>query len=194
MDTTKHVAPSLEDQASVIREKYETLLTLFSKCHSKYNSSEAVEDAEINVLGTTSKLSNYLSVVYVILSFTFSFSNALVNFFTLSTERDIEAFVSFFRSSFPDATFPPKMHMLEEHVVPFLRKWHFPLGFFGEQGGESIHKDFVQLTSTFSHVKPSTTRLKKMLEEHHLVVHPKNRQLIPEKKKRNLKRNEQIRE
>ena len=77
--------------------------------------------------------------------------------------------------------------MLEEHVVPFLRRWHSPLGFFGEQGGESIHKDFVQLASTFSHVKPSTMRLKKMLEEHHLVVHPKNRELIPEKRKRNLK-------
>lgn len=96
----------------------------------------------------------------------------------LSTEQDIEAFVTFFRSNFPDATFPPKMHMLEEHVVPFLRRWHFPLGFFGEQGGESIHKDFVQLASTFSHVKPSTMRLKKVLEEHHLVVHPKNRELI----------------
>lgn len=90
-----------------------------------------------------------------------------MNFFTLSTERDIETFVTFFRSNFPDATFPPKMHMPEEHVVPFLRRWHFPLGFFGERGGESIHKDFAQLASTFSHVKPSTMRLKKMLEEHH---------------------------
>ena len=104
----------------------------------------------------------------------------------------MEAFVTFFRSNFPDATFPPKMHMLGEHVVPFLRRWHFPLGFFSEQGGESIHKDFVQLASTFSHVKPSLVRLKKMLDEHHLVVHPKNRELIPEKRKRNLKRHQQL--
>ena len=127
------------------------------------------------------------------LCFLFLSLTYLRTFFTLSTEQDIEAFVTFFRSNFPDATFPPKMHMLEEHVVPFLRRWHFPLGFFGEQGGESIHKDFVQLASTFSHVKPSTMHLKKMLEEHHLVVHPKNRELIPEKKKRNFKRH-QLRE
>ena len=84
--------------------------------------------------------------------------------------------------------FPQKMHMLEEHVIPFLRKWYFPLGFVGEQGGESIHKEFVLLASTFSHVKPATSRLKKMLEEHHLVVHPKNREIIPDNKTRKLKR------
>ena len=111
--------------------------------------------------------------------------------FTLSTEQEIDEFVSFFRATFPEATFPPKMHMLEEHVIPFMRKWHFPLGFFGEQGGESIHHEFVQLASTFSHVKSATSRLKKMLDMHYLAVHPKNREMIPEKKKRNLKRNQQ---
>ena len=150
MQTTKHATPSLEDEASVIQEKYENLLTLFSRCHSKYNSSEAVEDAEMDVLGTTPTLSNYLSVMHMIF---FLFLTHLQTFFTLSTEQDIEAFVDFFRCNFPDATFPPKMHMLEEHVVPFLRRWNFPLGFFGEQGGESIHKDFVQLASTFSHTR-----------------------------------------
>lgn len=84
--------------------------------------------------------------------------------------------------------------MLEEHITPFMRKWHFPLGFFGEQEGESIHHEFVQLPSTFSHVKPATSRLKKMLEEHHLVVHPKNREMISEKRKCNLKRNQQEQE
>ena len=73
--------------------------------------------------------------------------------------------------------------MLEGHVIPFMRKWHFPLGFFGDQGGESIHKDFAQFASTFSHVKPVTSRLKKMLQEHHLVVQPKNREMIPEKRR-----------
>ena len=79
--------------------------------------------------------------------------------------------------------------MLEEHEIPFMRKWRFSLGFFGEQGRENIHHGFVQLASTFAHVEPVTSLLKKMLEEHHLVVHPKNREMIPKKmKKQNLKR------
>ena len=65
MQATKDATPSLEDEASVIQEKYEILLTLFSQCHSKYNSSEAVEDAEIDVLGTTPTLSNDLSVMHM---------------------------------------------------------------------------------------------------------------------------------
>ena len=111
--------------------------------------------------------------------------------FTLSPEQEIDEFVSFFRATFPEATFPPKTHILEEHVIPFMRKWHFPLSFFGKQGGESIHREFVQLASTFSHVKSATSRLKKMLDMHYLAVHPKKRERIPEKKKRHIKRNQQ---
>ena len=48
------------------------------------------------------------------------------------------------------------MLMLEDHLVPFTRKWKFPLGFFGQRGEESIHHDFVSLAETFSRVKPAT--------------------------------------
>ena len=73
------------------------------------------------------------------------------------------------------------MLMLEDHVVPFTRKWTFPLGFFGQQGEESIHHDFVSLAETFSRVKPATDRLKKMLEEHFIVTSPSNREIVPTK-------------
>ena len=99
MQTTKDATPSLEDEASVIQEKYETLLTLFSQCHSKYNFSAAVEDAEIDVLGTTPTLSNYVSVMHEFFFF-FFLTHIYELFFTLSTEQDIEEFVTFFRSNF----------------------------------------------------------------------------------------------
>ena len=38
---------------------------------------------------------------------------------------------------------------------------------------ERAHKKFVLLASTFSHIKPAISRLKKVLEEQDLVVHPK---------------------
>lgn len=86
------------------------------------------------------------------------------------------------------------MHMLEEHVVPFIRKWKFPLGFFSEQGGESIYHDFVSLAETFSRVKPDTDQLKKMLKEHFMVTSPSNREIVPTKPSRNLKRKHQNQE
>ena len=78
--------------------------------------------------------------------------------------------------------------MLEDHVVNFIQIWHFPLGFFGEQGGESIHQKFVDLAATFARVHLTTERLKRILEEHFVVVHPQIREIIPQKQRRNLKR------
>ena len=106
----------------------------------------------------------------------------------LFPENDIKQLMVYIREKFQDMTFPPKLHMLEEHVVDFIRRWHFPLGFFGEQGGESIHHEFVQLASTFCRAKPDTARLKQMMQEHFVIVHPQNRQVIPVMQSRNLKR------
>ena len=58
----------------------------------------------------------------------------------------------------------------------------FHWDFYCEQEGEGIQHEFVHPSSTVSNAKPATSRLKMMLEEHHLVVHPKNREMIPEKK------------
>lgn len=52
--------------------------------------------------------------------------------------------------------------------------------------------EFVQLAATFSHVEPATMHLKKTLEEHYLVVHPKNGEMIREK--RNLKSNRRVKQ
>ena len=72
--------------------------------------------------------------------------------------------------------------------MPIIKKWKFPLGFFGEQGGESVHHEFKLFEQTNIVVKPASERLKKMLEQHYVVVGPKGRELIPEKRTRNLKR------
>ena len=104
------------------------------------------------------------------------------------TENDIKRFTAYCRSTFPKETFPPKLHMLEDHVVPFIKKWKFPLGFFGEQGGESVHHEFKLFEQTNIAVKPASECLKKMLEQHYVVISPKGRELIPEKRTRNLKR------
>ena len=47
----------------------------------------------------------------------------------LVAEEDITNFLQFLREKFPDMTITPKLHMLEEHICPFLRQWHMGLGF-----------------------------------------------------------------
>ncbi len=49
----------------------------------------------------------------------------------------------YYRTTFPDASVIVKMHLLQDHMVPFLRRWHgVGFGLLGEQGSESIHADF----------------------------------------------------
>jgi len=103
----------------------------------------------------------------------------------LIAENDMDMFAEYFREQFPDVTFPPKFHMLEDHVVEFIRDHKFPLGLFGEQGEESIHHELQGIYEKHNHVQPLTKRLQSVLESHFCIVLPKNREIIPEMQTRN---------
>ena len=53
-------------------------------------------------------------------------------------DQDIKNYLAFFRATFPSETVPPRMHLLEDHVIPRIRQWHFGLGFHDEQGRELV--------------------------------------------------------
>ena len=94
--------------------------------------------------------------------------------------------MSFYREKFPEATVLPKMHMLEEHVVPWLREWHVRFGLMGEQGAEIIHKFFNNLGRRYCSIPRSLDRLKLMLKEHLLHIAPANVAARPLIKRRKL--------
>ena len=94
--------------------------------------------------------------------------------------------MAFYRTNCPEATVLPKMHMLEEHVIPWLRKWHIGFGMMGEQGAESIHKYFNALGRTYCSIPNSAERLKCMLKEHQLHTAPANVSERPPIKKRKI--------
>ena len=80
--------------------------------------------------------------------------------------------MSFYRTHFPAATVTPKMHMLEEHTVPFLRRWHIGFGFMGEQGAELIHNAINQLEKHYMNMPNWVKRLEAIVRQHHLAVCP----------------------
>ena len=51
----------------------------------------------------------------------------------------------YYRDVFPEASIKPKLHILEDHMVNFLRNCRVGSGLLGEQGAESIHKVYNQL-------------------------------------------------
>ena len=53
--------------------------------------------------------------------------------------------MAFYRAQFPWATVIPKLHVMEDHVIPWLRRFHVGAGLMGEQGAESIHARVMKL-------------------------------------------------
>ena len=74
--------------------------------------------------------------------------------------------MAYYREQFPQATVTPKLHMLEEHVVPWLHKWHVGFGLMGEQGAESIHAYFNALSCTYKSMPEEVQKLRQVMVEH----------------------------
>ena len=102
-------------------------------------------------------------------------------------ESAITALMQYYRKTFPLESITPKLHMLEDHVVDFVKRWGLGLGLYGEQGGESIHPEFNNLKRTYCMMKPNSRRLLAMLKEHHLRVHPEAKSMRPPIKKRKFR-------
>lgn len=98
---------------------------------------------------------------------------------TSFTDKHIEVFLCFYRDAFPKATVTPKLHMLEDHVIPFLKKWKVGFGFLGEQGAESIHARFNKIRRNFVSIPNPVLRLEAILKEHLNQVVPQNISKLP---------------
>lgn len=92
--------------------------------------------------------------------------------------------MAFYRSNFPSATVLPKMHILEEHVVPWLRRWKLGSGLMGEQGAESIHAHIMKLERIHQGIPDELDRLKYIMNEHILESDPSLTSLVPPPKRR----------
>jgi hypothetical protein len=92
--------------------------------------------------------------------------------------------MEYYRTHFPHATVLPKMHMLEEHVIPWLRKWHVGFGLLGEQGVESVHAHFNRLKRTYASVPEEVQQLRTLMNEHLLHIAPEHVAATPDIKRR----------
>ncbi len=66
----------------------------------------------------------------------------------------------------------PKMHIMEDHVIPWVRRWRVGAGLMGEQGAESIHQHFMKLERTHQGIPSDVDRLKYIMREHQLASDP----------------------
>ena len=76
-----------------------------------------------------------------------------------------DAIISYYRQKFPEAPITVKMHLLEDHMVPFLRQWNgVGYGLMGEQGAESVHAEFNSLLCHYTNIPDQVERLRCVLQ------------------------------
>ena len=100
--------------------------------------------------------------------------------------ENIKNFVSFLRCNWPETTISPKLHMIEDHIVPILSRWNVGCGFLGEQGGESIDKCINGLKQRYLNVRNNKDRLKYIMDCHLASTNPHARSRRVHKKERSL--------
>ena len=97
--------------------------------------------------------------------------------------------MTFFRESFPQATVPIKMHLLEDHAVPWAKSFHVGFGLLGEQGAESIHAKFTRLSLSYTAITDKVqhllciVNLLCIVKEHLISISPQVVAAIPPPKK-----------
>ena len=91
--------------------------------------------------------------------------------------------MSSYRELFPNASVLPKMHIMEDHVVPWIRKWRIGAGLMGEQGDESIHAHIARLEVQYSGMVNPLDKLRYIFNEHNVESAPGLNDLQPAPKK-----------
>ena len=94
--------------------------------------------------------------------------------------------MKFYRENFPEASILPKMHLLEMHIVPWVRQHGVGLGLMGEQGAESIHASVNGIKAAYTNIPDKVKRLECILREHHRHVCPTLAKQRPTIKRRKI--------
>ena len=101
-----------------------------------------------------------------------------------TTDKNIVEFLSYYRVTFPKATILPKMHILEGHVIPWMKRWTIGAGLMGEQGVESIHAHLMRLEQIHQGIPNANDRRKYIFKQQVLETAPSFAALRPPSKKR----------
>ena len=107
-----------------------------------------------------------------------------INCVILFTDDAIFSFMNYFRTNFPNENISPKMHLLEEHTVEWVKRYNLGFGMMGEQGAGSIHHRFNALNTTYSSIRNKEKRLLCIVKEHLISIAPDSIRAQPPPPKR----------
>ena len=86
----------------------------------------------------------------------------------------------------------PRLHLLEEHTVTAIERFHVGLGLLAEQGSESIHAKFNSLDRDYNSIPNRLKRLQAVAEQHLVSTLPQHASLCPSAESRKRKASSQL--
>ena len=118
------------------------------------NNNENTNDEGIRRLAdeVSSKFKK-LFLLYAKCSTLFNSSSYFTDEDIVDLQSRIVELMKFYRNGWPEETVTPKLHMLECHVVPFIERWRYGIGKYGEQDGEGLHAEFNNLSRIYCRMR-----------------------------------------
>ena len=77
---------------------------------------------------------------------------------------------------------------MEDHIVPWVRRWRLGSGIMGEQVAVSIHAHIMRLERTYHGIPDNLERLKYVVREQIIESNPSLLELQPPETKRRKKK------
>ena len=104
-------------------------------------------------------------------------------------QADIDSYMKLYKTFFPEQNVLPKMHILQDHCVNFIRSTGFGLGLLGEQGGELLHSTLSKFEQRSQGIRNDKKRMRCQLEAHHLSNSAEVREKFPRIQSRGRSKN-----
>ena len=158
---------------------YGELMSSIDNKTKELTSNKTIQRTAQHVCRRYSKLNKYFGKLHERVSHTQPVSNEEIQ----EADSCIKKYVSKFRQYNPDH-FTPKPHMLEHHIIPWMKRYGFGMALFGEQGGESCHRQLKFYMNRMMFIPNNVKRLTAVMREHIVSTHPQTNLHIPRPKKR----------
>ena len=100
----------------------------------------------------------------------------------LLSERKIDSYLTYYRNLFDNGRVMKllqKMHLLEDHLLEWIKHYKVGMGLHGEQGGESLHATFNNLNRLHWNQRNPLKRLCLTMKSHFTEICPTIRSHIP---------------
>ena len=123
--------------------------------------------------------------MFAVVHYKISHMNSITSNETIEIEQSIISYLDFFRQNIPGCVFP-KLHFLEDHVLPWIVKYGFGMALHGEQVGEPAHREFNRLQHCARHIPNIKDQLLNMMTEQMIFTDPEIQGNIPKPLKRKL--------